>query len=1202
MFKRGWGMRFIVVMAVLMLGLAWSGCGGNDDEPQSSEAKAPAAQIADSGKVEPRLAPEKPKSTPTLTPTPAPSPTPIQPGAISGIVLDDLTSATISFATVILRNAVSATTDTLDGSFVFDHLPLGDFTLRGAADGYSTASLNLTLTELTPKRHVKIHLMPQASVAGRVVLGSGEPLEGASVYISYAFHLDKGSTNKNGPETQSDSIGEFLIKGVGTGRTFNVVATHPDFATAYKGMFKLDPGHREEGVVIVLQPGGTIRGLARDSEGHPIPEAEVRASDATRQMMGNNNMMRIMMASQSGNMVKTDEEGKFEFKNLAPGSFLILAQHEGFQSNFTDNVALASGAAVEGLEIVLAPGAIFSGVVKSSAGEAVSKARVNISLIDLQRPVFGSKTTDDQGAFRFDTLRPGKYMLDIDAGEFPNYRKMNQEVPKEDVVIVLPEGGLLTGRVTDETSGQPVSKFTVRIKKAPGLPLPFAGDMGGMNPPTVKTFEDADGKYEIKGLEAGLYIALVMSDDFAPAQKMGVTITDAKETIENFVLNKGLVLKGRVVEAGSRNPISGAKVNLKDSGDGMDMLDMMGIDELSNRSTLKTQTTNIDGEFAFSHLMPGMVKLQAAKSDFVDQTKQVTIEDGASNDIEILMEKGATIRGRIVDAASKEPLAGAKVSIAGSGMFARMMAEFRQGEMTGADGQFIVRTIPEGKAGLVVNRDGYAMFSTDKFTVYNNQEYNIGDIALTSGGRIAGAVTKARQPVAGAAITALGPSGIKMTTTGEDGRYEIASLEKGAYQVSLINSPEGGLVFGGNMQTIQKNTNVTDGETTELDFEIPGGFNLTGIVLKGGEPMEGWTVAYGPKGGATSQGEQGGGFASTGEDGRFSFTGLANGEYQVSVTKSTMSPGAFPIPMQTKDVVIADADAHVEITVPGASIGGIVVNKETGAPVVSATIQLIEDGVAFSLEDIADGRAMGFYSATTGADGRFLIENVEEKTWQIVAQHADYSPAQTMAALDAGEQRLDLRLEMEKGATLKGRAYSQSTGVRVPRVTFQFYDGSGRLETTRTVNTDAQGNFTMAGLGAGAFSIEGFAENYAPVVGLSVTLSVDSENSVVAQFPDGGTLELSVTDAGGAPVIRARAQIILEQTGRALNFPPTLEHLIAFQEWTFTNQHGRLTHPNLPPGSHLLRVTLDGYQPVEQRIDVIDGQKSTLAVTMEKVE
>jgi protocatechuate 3,4-dioxygenase beta subunit len=147
----------------------------------------------------------------------------------------------------------------------------------------------------------------------------------------------------------------------------------------------------------------------------------------------------------------------------------------------------------------------ITGRVTTDAGRPVADALIYVRRAGVAS--MHTTATDEDGRFRTDELPAGAYSVVANA---PGYVLPEQEVeraqsrvyrPGDSVSITLAEGGVITGRVTDER-GQPVVAVgvrSVRVADAEGRPargLGFAREQR----------TDDRGVYRIYGLEAGVYL------------------------------------------------------------------------------------------------------------------------------------------------------------------------------------------------------------------------------------------------------------------------------------------------------------------------------------------------------------------------------------------------------------------------------------------------------------------------------------------------------------------------------------------------------------------------------------------------------------------------------------------------------------------------------------------------------------------------
>ena len=133
----------------------------------------------------------------------------------------------------------------------------------------------------------------------------------------------------------------------------------------------------------------------------------------------------------------------------------------------------------------------ISGVVRDSVTHQV--------LADVQVTLTGGGTstgaqTDMHGAFRFDSLAPGKYSLRVEKPGYHGKEPRDVELGADSLNLDLSPDGQLDGRVMD-VEGRPVAGVTVETISAFGSVFPWEG-----NSPTA-----TDGKFLIQNLREGDY-------------------------------------------------------------------------------------------------------------------------------------------------------------------------------------------------------------------------------------------------------------------------------------------------------------------------------------------------------------------------------------------------------------------------------------------------------------------------------------------------------------------------------------------------------------------------------------------------------------------------------------------------------------------------------------------------------------------------
>jgi hypothetical protein len=132
--------------------------------------------------------------------------------------------------------------------------------------------------------------------------------------------------------------------------------------------------------------------------------------------------------SREGRVATTDQQGRFEFRELPAGRYTMTASKAGFvslqygqrrPSESGTPIELGDGQTMEKIAIVLPRGSVLSGRVTDEFGEPVANAYVRAFRFaysgGIRRMTPGGQnagdTTDDQGNYRLFGLPPGEYYV-----------------------------------------------------------------------------------------------------------------------------------------------------------------------------------------------------------------------------------------------------------------------------------------------------------------------------------------------------------------------------------------------------------------------------------------------------------------------------------------------------------------------------------------------------------------------------------------------------------------------------------------------------------------------------------------------------------------------------------------------------------------------------------------------------------------------
>jgi hypothetical protein len=184
--------------------------------------------------------------------------------------------------------------------------------------------------------------------------------------------------------------------------------------------------------------------------------------------------------------VESDGEGHFVLDHLPAAKYQLTASKRGYRTAFYDehqefNSAIVTGSGQEttNLTFRLVPGAILHGVVMTDGGDPVENARVMLFRKTHDGKIAGriaqsdNENTDDTGAYEFNNLAAGEYLLAVVAEPWYALHRSAMQGPQLD-----PDGGDSLG-TTDPAAAldvaYPVTYFDSTTDEASASRIVLAG-------------------------------------------------------------------------------------------------------------------------------------------------------------------------------------------------------------------------------------------------------------------------------------------------------------------------------------------------------------------------------------------------------------------------------------------------------------------------------------------------------------------------------------------------------------------------------------------------------------------------------------------------------------------------------------------------------------------------------------------------------
>ncbi len=765
---------------------------------------------------------------------------------------------------------------------------------------------------------------------------------------------------------------------------------------------------------------------------------------------------------------------------------------------------------------------------------------------------------NDDGTFLFGGLDSGRYAVEAHARDFIDLR-VNQNAPASDVEIVMRRGGTLRGRVVDKLTREPIKDFWV-------------GDLEYH----TEAEPGHQGRFALTGLDSGSYDVRITAENYAPRIIEDIRVEAGQETEEVlFELVKGATVLFSVTSAIDGTAISGAKI-----GPARRWFD----DEAEEEDT---PTTGKDGTCPFEHLDKGSYQFVVRHNEYADRKIAVKIvEEDERKQVDVLLDKGLTLHGRVVTRGDRVPIEGAKVKLFEEGSFTAGLTS-----STNADGAFTLPMVPAGRYTVQAGHAGYAFkYIEAYFDPDFDEELTI---ELGPGIHLVVEVTNPDgSPHKDAGVMIFGPDVAGLGgLTDEKGHYVLEDCPPGRYHVRVGEAGKKGMgAF--------KEVDVPAGKETVLRFALGGGATVFGTISLNGKPMEEMYVYAWPKAVSSERTDYTWGLnCSTDEHGRYNIPGLQPDEYKLEVWVDDFTdavPGREGCIVR-RDFALGTEDLQLNVELGGDSVMGTVLD-DTGTPLQDAAVGIIPIATAddrveamFAIRDTYTG-----WHSTDGL-GRFTIMGIGEGTHRLTVSRAGYANKIVAIEKEAGRDLSNVVIKLEKESILLLRAHG--TNGRAPdRIFIAVCDAEGRLLKEEELGAAAEtGECRINGLPTGRLTIVAATRNYAPIRE-EVILQPGKGSILDLDFVPSHELGVTVLDNKGVPL--PGAQVLLDPGGDvALASTLACGALAPGEADDHTDDTGALTFQHVADGDYTVNVLADDYEPAAAKVHITGADKE-LIVTL----
>jgi protocatechuate 3,4-dioxygenase beta subunit len=907
------------------------------------------------------------------------------PASVAGLVIDSRTALPVAGAEIIARisaaNAYSdpATFTDAKGGFRFAAIPAGTYSLAVRHPDYVATPIVITVR--AGERLTKnLPIRPLAQVSGSVLNEDKQPVAAAGLVFERVRDWIAGPMNRaqlqySGPD------GRFVMHDMPVELDGQIAAEKPGAPQATSDAFRLAPAEHKGGVVLTIPRGLEVNGRVVDGDGRGIIGAGVDFSAA----QDDGSRVAFISGADDPPAVRSGSDGSFSAR-LKKGQYNFMFRAPGFAPRRVSAVAVEPG--MKPLEVTLDPGVEITGRVVRSDGAGVEGARVT---------GYGATTastrtmTLSDGGFVLSDLEPGPTNVVAFIEGAPQPARQGVTAPARDIVIEIPRGGTIRGRVTDKSTGGPVVDFQLtvsEIRSSDGILIPGAG--------LRRQFHADDGAFVVESVPVGPVDISVVAAGFSRKRVAGLRVEESKPLVDvELALEAGSRLVGRVT-APDGSPIEGAGV--------MRAVESAGTLPRGAQDWPRAQTDG-NGDYAIESLELGEQRFMIGKSGYLTETRTVNLA-GREARLEVRLSRGLTLTGTVRSAAGV-PIAGAAIDASSAAV------DSNQGRgATDAQGNFRIEGVAPGRYEIAARKSGFS-----KRTLRDVDVETAGHLRITldSGGVIHGTVRGLPpEELAAVNVNAFSADGHAGASADANGNYRIESVAAGSVRVNANAQTSSGY-----RSSSTKNVEVTSGGEQEVDIEFSSDTTIQGRVTRFGRPETNATVRFLPASAATQTSASG--FVD--QNGSYTVSGLEDGEYNVSVVNmSRRTPYSMKYEVR--------GSGTFDIDMRGGTLRGRVVEAATGEGIVEASVTL-------QPLQIEGDSLLHALNAATDTAGEFSIEMIAPGRYSARAQKSERGHHTLDVTIDDTDSNfVELKLAKEAGLTIRpidgrsGRALEAGVTVR----------------------------------------------------------------------------------------------------------------------------------------------------------------------------
>jgi protocatechuate 3,4-dioxygenase beta subunit len=664
--------------------------------------------------------------------------------------------------------------------------------------------------------------MGSASLVLRVVSPDGRPIPGAAVHAGMQLEEIDGPEGQTWQETTA-ADGTVRLAGLPMDEVVWLLVERKGFFPELRNM-KPGTGERRE-MRVGLRPGGVAVGRVVDEAGRPVAGAEVEIEGSPFDLW--TDLFPAFLRDQATRRVRTGPAGRFRFRDLPEGEYELRIQHPSYVPLVADH-PVRGGRSGDLGRFVLRRGEALRGLATDPEGRPIAGLPLwaVTELTEEEGAPPPSATTGPDGTFVIPHLPPGT--LDLYACG-PGYLQQMIAVRflDEPVHLTLEPAAMLRGQVLDP-EGRPLAGARLTADQS-GFVTLSCGALWTPCAPQSSASTDAEGRFEVGPLAPGWYDLHAAADGLQPG-----------------VLEMLRAPAGKPVEGIEIRLQPGEKNDDSSPGKSRELLPVQGRVvgpdgapvEQALIAAFGAQTWSLpDGSFEL-RLPPGeAMEIQVNKPGFALLSATVDPANPPPGGIELRLEHGTTVAGRVLGLAAAEREPRTEIQLADEGD-TRLHSALR------SDGTFQIDHVAPGTWEVQVLTETRTAHLS--LVVEPGQTEVSVEIEMAPTHTVTGAVLdELARPIGGAVIYGSNEDGMVLvweSTRADgsfalqlpDGRFDVAVERKGFHKIGVELHIDGGPVEGLELRLTPSTTlrgslfALAPGEVPAIEAKGPD--NLAGEV------------------------------------------------------------------------------------------------------------------------------------------------------------------------------------------------------------------------------------------------------------------------------------------------------------------------------------------------------------------------------------